>query len=122
MVQCTRIPAPIPDLAASAGRFRVGCRHQIRELSMRTVRYLPLMAVALVASWGGLHLSQLTGTPSFARTVAATPNMAVGPQYDTAHVYVAPEDFDRFVASLVATFGGTTSKQGVFTVTPTPSS
>ena len=89
---------------------------------MRTVKYLSLIAVALVASWGGLRLSLLTGTPSFARTVAATPNIAVGPQYDTAHVYVAPEDFDRFVASLVATFGGTTSKQGVFTVTPTPSS
>src|SRR6202140_3980138 len=53
---------------------------------------------------------------------AETANVAVGPQYDTAHVYVAPEDFDRFVASLVATFGGTTSKQGAFTVTPTPSS
>ena len=48
--------------------------------------------------------------------------MAVGPQYDTTHVYVAPEDFDRFVSSLLATFGGTTTKQGVFTVTPTPSS
>jgi predicted enzyme related to lactoylglutathione lyase len=46
----------------------------------------------------------------------------VAPQYDTAHVYVAPEDFDRFVTSLVTTFGGTTTKQGVFTVTPTPSS
>ena len=32
--------------------------------------------------------------------------MTVAPQYDTTHVYVAPEDFDRFVASLVATFGG----------------
>jgi predicted enzyme related to lactoylglutathione lyase len=53
---------------------------------------------------------------------AATPEIAVGPQYDTAHVYVAPQDFDRFVTSLVATFGGTTTKQGVFTVTPTPSS
>jgi len=48
--------------------------------------------------------------------------VAVGPQYDTTHVYVAPEDFDRFVASLIATFGGTTTKQGVFTVTPTHSS
>src|SRR5207244_5468530 len=48
--------------------------------------------------------------------------IAVGPQYDTPHVDVAPEDFDRFVASFVATFGGSTSKQGVFTVTPTPSS
>jgi hypothetical protein len=49
-------------------------------------------------------------------------SVAVAPQYDTTHVYVAPEDFDRFVASLIATFGGTTSKQGVFTVTPTASS
>jgi predicted enzyme related to lactoylglutathione lyase len=47
--------------------------------------------------------------------------VAVGAQYDTTHVYVAPADFDRFVASLLATFGGTTSKQGIFTVTPTPS-
>jgi predicted enzyme related to lactoylglutathione lyase len=54
--------------------------------------------------------------------VAATPVLAVGAQYDTAHVYVVPENFDRFVASLIATFGGTTSKQGVFTVTPTTSS
>src|SRR5579862_4680155 len=53
---------------------------------------------------------------------ASTPGVAVGPQYDTTHVYVAPADFDRFVSSLVATFGGTTTKQGVFTVTPTPSS
>jgi hypothetical protein len=49
-------------------------------------------------------------------------SVAVGPQYDTTHVYVAPQDFDGFVASLTATFGGTTTKQGVFTVTPTPSS
>jgi predicted enzyme related to lactoylglutathione lyase len=54
--------------------------------------------------------------------LAATPEVAVGPQYNTTHVYVAPQDFDRFVSSLVATFGGTTTKQGVFTVTPTPSS
>jgi len=53
---------------------------------------------------------------------SAKDGVAVGPQYDTTHVYVAPQDFDRFVASLIATFGGTTTKQGVFTVTPTPSS
>ena len=54
----------------------------------------------------------------------ATPsdsNFGVGAQYDTTHVYVQPEDFDKLVASLVATFGGNTTKQGVFTVTPTPS-
>jgi predicted enzyme related to lactoylglutathione lyase len=61
---------------------------------------------------------------TFAQSVQTTKTagVAVGPQYDTTHVYVAPQDFDRFVASLIATFGGTTAKQGVFTVTPTPSS
>src|SRR5258707_12111280 len=61
---------------------------------------------------------------TFAQTaVPAEPKgIAVAPQYDTTHVYVSPQDFDRFVASLIATFGGTTTKQGVFTVTPTPSS
>jgi predicted enzyme related to lactoylglutathione lyase len=48
--------------------------------------------------------------------------VAVGPQFDTTHVYVAPQDFNPFVSSLIATFGGTTTKQGVFNVTPTPSS
>ena len=57
--------------------------------------------------------------PVIANTVA--PTLAVGPQYDTTHVYVAPEDFDRFTDSFVATFGGSKSKQGVFQVTPTPS-
>jgi len=66
--------------------------------------------------------SQHFGT--FAQTArpAETKGIAVAPQYDTTHVYVSPQDFDRFVASLIATFGGTTTKEGVFTVTPTPSS
>lgn len=58
---------------------------------------------------------------AFADAPATGAGYAVGTQYDTTHVYVAPADFDRFVASFVATFGGTTSKQGVFQVTPTPS-
>ena len=52
----------------------------------------------------------------------ATPNVAVGPQYNTTHVYVTPMDFDRFVASVLATFGGTSTKQVVVNVAPTPSS
>jgi predicted enzyme related to lactoylglutathione lyase len=76
--------------------------------------------VVLVAG-GGLSSWQHS-CPVGAQAIATTPSVAVGPQYDTTHVYVAPQDFDRFVASLIATFGGTTTKQGVFTVTPTPSS
>ena len=52
----------------------------------------------------------------------ALPKVAVGAQYDTTHVYVAPGDVDRFVQSFVATFGGQSTKQVIATVTPTPSS
>jgi len=80
-----------------------------------------VLAMVLVAVGGGLWTGQ--SSISFAaQTSAASPDFAVGPQYVTTHVYVAPQDFGRFVASLIATFGGTATKQGVFTVTPTPSS
>lgn len=59
-------------------------------------------------------------TPLSAKPVASA-DYAVGPQYDTTHVYVPEGQFDAFVTSFVATFGGTTSKQGEFQVTPTPS-
>ena len=48
--------------------------------------------------------------------------VGVGAQYDTTHVYVAPEDVDKFVTSFLAAFGGQSTKQVVATVTPTPSS
>ena len=50
------------------------------------------------------------------------PKVGVGAQYDTTHVYVAPEEVDKFAASFLATFGGQSTKQVVATVTPTPSS
>ncbi|WP_213881911.1 glyoxalase [Pseudomonas sp. dw_358] len=53
---------------------------------------------------------------------AATPVVAVAPQYDTSHVYVAPADVDRFVQSFTATFGGKSTPQVVVNVLPTPSS
>jgi hypothetical protein len=48
--------------------------------------------------------------------------VGVGAQYDTTHVYVAPEDVDKFATSFLATFGGQSTKQVVVTVTPAPSS
>jgi hypothetical protein len=72
-----------------------------------------------------LLLSLLAVVPhAIARNVtsAATSQIGVGAQYDTTHVYVAPEDVDRFVASFLATFGGHSTKQVVATVTPTSSS
>jgi predicted enzyme related to lactoylglutathione lyase len=85
-------------------------------------RFVVVSCVALVLTLGlalgSLHVSAFGQSAQTAESVS----VAVGPQYDTTHVYVAPEDFDRFVASLLATFGGTATKQGVFTVTPTQSS
>lgn len=60
-------------------------------------------------------------TPAEARE-ATTPVVAVGSQYDTTHVYVAPADVDRFVSSFLGTFGGQSTRQGIATVTPMPSS
>ena len=51
----------------------------------------------------------------------AAPEVAVGPQYDTTHVYVQDADLATFIQSFTGTFGGKASPRAVFTVTPTPS-
>lgn len=84
------------------------------------MRALKVLALSRLLALSGCLALAGVGSPAFARP-AASPAITVGPQYDTTHVYVAAADFDRFVASLVATFGGTTTKEGVFQVTPTPS-
>jgi len=88
---------------------------------MRFNKILARTSVAIVLMIGFASESQYFRTFAQSTPKGRTAGVAVGPQYDTTHVYVAPQDFDRFVASVVATFGGTTSKLGVFTVTPTPS-
>jgi hypothetical protein len=89
---------------------------------MRINKILAGTSVALLLTVGVAVGSPQVGTFVQSGQTVATASVAVGPQYDTTHVYVAPENFDRFVASLLATFGGTATKQGVFTVTPTQSS
>ena len=88
---------------------------------MRLKKLLAGASVAIFLTTGFACESRYFSTFAQSLQIAKTAGVAVGPQYDTTHVYVAPQDFDRFVASLIATFGGTTTKQGVFTVTPTPS-
>jgi predicted enzyme related to lactoylglutathione lyase len=89
---------------------------------MRLKKVLAGTSVAIFLAIGFTGESQHFSTFAQSLQTVKTAGVAVGPQFDTTHVYVAPQDFDRFVASLIATFGGTTTKQGVFTVTPTPSS
>jgi predicted enzyme related to lactoylglutathione lyase len=66
-------------------------------------------------------IALLAAAVPIAPACAASPNVAVAPQYDTTHVYVAAADFDRFVQSFVATFGGKAMTSSEVTITPTPS-
>jgi hypothetical protein len=81
--------------------------------SMRLVHALAVAAILL----GGA-----TETFSARDEAAAQPSsVAVGPEYSTTHVYVAPDDVDLFSHSIIMTFGGTRSRPAVLTITPTPS-
>ncbi|RQU86003.1 glyoxalase, partial [Burkholderia cenocepacia] len=68
----------------------------------------------MTAASSAVLAALLAGVPAFAdethlddiaspAAAARSPAIAVGPQYDTTHVCVAPEDFDRFTDSFVAT-------------------
>ena len=65
----------------------------------------------------------MTASNAIARDPAhsPTPQVAVGAQYDTTHVYVQAADFDRFVNSFTSTLGGKASPRIPSTLTPTPS-
>jgi hypothetical protein len=89
---------------------------------MRLNRILVGPLVGLLLTLGAASASSYFQAPAHDAPTTGTMDVAVGPQYDTTHVYVATADFDRFVASVLATFGGTLAQAGVATVTPTPSS
>lgn len=82
---------------------------------MKSTRIFTLLAFAAA-------VAAITPVSAKEATKSRETVIAVAPQYDTTHVYVAPEDVDKFVSSFLATFGGKSTKQVVATVTPTPSS
>ena len=85
------------------------------------MRVLKASGLAFLIAASGARGILPFGT-AFARGAEAAGGPAVGTQYDTTHVYLAAADVDRFVTSFLATFGGSSTKQVVVTVTPTPSS
>lgn len=90
---------------------------------MRVAKFLTLAGVVAFLAFGIVDRSLLPGGARvLALAAEETPTVAVAPQYDTAHVYVAPDDLKRFVASLLATFGGSASNAAVVSILPTPSS
>ena len=83
---------------------------------MRTyARSFPAVALMLALQAG-------PGPADAADNSAHPEGPGVGPQYDGAHVYLAPADMEPFVKSFIATFGGQAATPATTTVTPTPSS
>ncbi len=83
----------------------------------RALRFSYVIALSITL------LQPLAGSMSGGDTAPAREaGVAVGPQYGTTHVYVAAADFDAFVNSFVATFGGKPSQRTVGHVTPVASS
>ena len=77
---------------------------------MRMIKMIKVLVIAVIV------LGNATGTLwAKDKSTTQTSSVAVGPQYDSTHVYVAPADLDTFTSSLVATFGGTKSQPATFT-------
>jgi predicted enzyme related to lactoylglutathione lyase len=104
-------------LAAGFGQavegWIVDLHNRKREPASR--RRLEVLLVALLCALA-------VGNASAQAQPAGDEAVAVGPQYDSTHVYVARADLDAFVKSFIATFGGQASKPLVTNVLPVPSS
>ncbi len=82
---------------------------------------LTLLAGAPAAHGQVSSATGVRAATSPASNTGSSPAGAVGPQYDTAHVYVSPGTSAAFVKSWLATFGGTSTTPALTQVTPTPS-
>ncbi|CAB3805599.1 hypothetical protein LMG28614_06234 [Paraburkholderia ultramafica] len=93
--------------------------------SLHRVRPVALLSAALLIGFTPVSSAFADAGPpetgSAKTALVKHPDVSVGAQYDTTHVYVASADLDAFVNSFIATFGGKASPRAVFTVTPTPS-
>jgi predicted enzyme related to lactoylglutathione lyase len=80
------------------------------------------LLTAAAASLAAILLLSSASSPIAELQSTANTSIAVGPEYDSTHVYVAPAELDAFVKSFTATFGGQASKLQVMNVLPVPSS
>ncbi|GAB2712328.1 glyoxalase [Kitasatospora kifunensis] len=84
------------------------------------IRLSPRLLTAVAAATA-LAFATAPSAPAASSAARSDNGVAVGPQYDTAHVYVTPGAMDSFVSSWESTFGGTNTPQALADVTPTPS-
>src|SRR5271155_251655 len=86
-------------------------RQRVRAIGFTVEKTLAILALVLASSAAVVGQSR-----------PPDDDVAVGAQYDSTHVYVAPSDMDAFVTSFAATFAGTPSKKLVTNVLPVPGS
>jgi hypothetical protein len=96
----------------------------MRQSVVRRVVPVAVTAVAAAIAVPAISYAQKGAASAKTQTTAqlgADAHLAVGPQYDSTHVYVTPGSEAAFAASWEATFGGTNSTPVLTDVTPTPS-
>ena len=71
---------------------------------MKSTKIFALLAFAAA-------VAAITPVSAKDATKSKEAGVAVAPQYDTTHVYVAPDDVDKFAASFLATFGGKSTRR-----------
>jgi hypothetical protein len=90
--------------------------HKIGKARALSVSAVAAATLGLVAASPAAH-----GMTRAVHGKPAGASVAVGPQYDTTHVYVEPGEVSAFVSSWEATFGGTNTTPVTTDVTPTHS-
>lgn len=80
-----------------------------RNIGMFAISVALLGALSACATTGGSHVA------------SSSPDVSVGAQYDTTHVYLDnATNYDAFVNAWTGTFGGKPSTRGTFNVMPVP--
>ena len=67
---------------------------------MRLPRAFSIIRFTILLVVGGVSAALCQQSPETTeRAISSTPDVAVGSQYDTTHVYIAPQECDGFVSS-----------------------
>ena len=74
---------------------------------MRLLRAFSIISFTILLAAGGVSAALCQqSAETTPHIISSTPDVAVGSQYDTVHVYIAPQDFDGFVSNVLERWCG----------------
>jgi predicted enzyme related to lactoylglutathione lyase len=94
----------------------------LKQMNKRKKKARAFAVARITAAFALVSLSFAVSSIRSQAPPPANSSVAVGPQYDSTHVYVAPADLAAFVKSFTTTFGGQAYNLLVMNVLPVPSS